>query len=403
MCTACYIYDVPNQFDDRTDQGTGHGSHHLGDRTIVGAARVLELLGPSGGGIRAHVAELTRRLQAIGWTVAVAGPAHVMEGVGQQDAVVAVPTRWSPFALRRARAQLSALLDTSPTEVLHAHGLKAALVALGVHPRPPLVLTVHNLVGGTSAGPRAHVLGVSERRILRRVDHVVVISDEIAAHLSDLVPAEQQTFVLPVSPLRHADRSPAEVRDQYGVGPDQPLVVVVARHHPQKDLGMFLQAMARVRDALPTVRALIVGDGPERTALEAECAGLGLGHTVTFAGYRPNPADEMQAADVVALSSRWEGSPLVVAECLALGRPLVTTAVGTVTRHLVDRVSARIVPVGDHDAFATALVDLLRHPERAAALGAAGRAVAADTFDPDRLTQALAQVYRHAAGTAIAG
>ena len=149
-----------------------------------------------------------------------------------------------------------------------------------------------------------------------------------------------------------------------------------------------------LRAGRPDVRALMVGDGPEREAIERRRDELGLSATVVVAGTRPNPADEMCAADVVALSSDWEGSPLVVAECLALGRPLVTTDVGTVGRHLVDGVTARVVPVGDAAAFAAAIVDLIEHPDRAAELAAAGRRVAATTFDPDALTAAVAAVYR---------
>lgn len=390
VCTACYIYVVPDR--------------DVSPRLVASprAMRVLELLGPSTGGIRAHVAELSLRLEARGWGVVVAGPAGVMDGVGRQDAVVAVPSGWNPVAVRRARTQLRAVLAAAPFDVVHAHGLKAALVALGVGARPPLVLTVHNLVGGTAAGMKARVLGRVERSILRRSDHIVVISDEIAQHLAGLVPPERQTFVLPVSPRRSPDRPAAAVRADYGIAAHTPLVVVVARHHPQKDLPMFLRAMVQVHAAVPGVRAVMVGDGPERTGLEAECTRLGLAGVVSFAGFRQNPADEMQAADVVALSSRWEGSPLVVAECLALGRPLVTTAVGTVARHLVDGMSARIVPVGDHTAFAAALVELLGDRDRAAAIGAAGQALAASTFDPGHLVDAIEQVYRRVADAVIA-
>ena len=101
----------------------------------------------------------------------------------------------------------------------------------------------------------------------------------------------------------------------------------------------------------------------------------------------------MHAADVVALSSDWEGSPLVVAECLALGRPLVTTAVGTVTRHLVDGTSARITPVGDAGAFADALVELLLDPRRAAAIGRAGHRIGELVFDPTTLVGEVVAVY----------
>jgi glycosyltransferase involved in cell wall biosynthesis len=103
----------------------------------------------------------------------------------------------------------------------------------------------------------------------------------------------------------------------------------------------------------------------------------------------------MNAADVVALSSRWEGSPLAVAECLSLGRPLVTTAVGTVTRHLTDAVNARVVAVGDQHAFAAALLDVLRDPDAAAAMGEAGRRVATAAFDPEHLVDGVEAIYRN--------
>jgi glycosyltransferase involved in cell wall biosynthesis len=282
--------------------------------------------------------------------------------------------------------------------VVHVHGLKAALVTLTIRRsrRPPLVLTIHNLVAGTQQGLARRVLASVERSIVRRVDHVIVISPEIGERVEHLQPADRRHDVLPVSPRRRPTTSAREVRDSYGIDQAAPLVVIVARHHTQKDLPMFLAAMALVRRRLPDARAVMVGDGPERAAVEAERHRLGLDDAVVIAGHRPNPIDEMSAADVVALSSIWEGSPLAVAECLSIGAPLVTTAVGTVTRHLVDGESARIVPVGDAAAFADALVELLRSPERRAAIGAAGRAVAARTFDPDALTDAVVRVYRAA-------
>ncbi|MCU1359032.1 MAG: glycosyl transferase, group 1 [Ilumatobacteraceae bacterium] len=357
---------------------------------------VTQLLGPSTGGIRAHVAELSRRLAERGWWVEVLGPPHVMVGVGRQDGVVDVPTSWNPVAVLRARRQLRLHLAAHPADVLHAHGLKAALVVLTLRRRrrPPAVLTVHNLVTGTRHGVSARVLSRVERSIIRRADHVVVISDEIDQRLTGLVPDARRTFVLPVSPQRSVGRSRHDVRAEYGIADDAPMVAIVARHHVQKDLPMFLRAFADVVRELPAARAVMVGDGPERRALETLREQLGLTAAVTIAGHRPNPVDEMSAADVVALSSRWEGSPLAIAECLSLGRPLVTTAVGTVTRHLTDRVDARVVPVGDDRAFAAALLDELRDPTGAAAMGQRGREVSTTTFDPELLVDGIEAIYR---------
>jgi glycosyltransferase involved in cell wall biosynthesis len=357
---------------------------------------VTQLLGPSTGGIRAHVAELSRRLGTRGWSVVVLGPAHVMDGVGEQDGVVDVPTSWNPLALRRARRQLRTHLSSRPADLMHAHGLKAALVGLTLprSRRPPMVLTIHNLVIGTRHGVAARVLSTVERSIIKRADHVIVISDEIDHRLNGLVPDDRHTFVLPVSPSRTVGRTRHDVRAEYAIADDTPMVTIVARHHLQKDLPMFLRAFADVVVELPEARAVMVGDGPERRAIEAERDRLGLSSSVVIAGYRPNPVDEMSAADVVALSSQWEGSPLAVAECLSLGRPLVTTAVGTVTRHLRDGVNARVVPVGDHRSFGRALVDLLCDPAAASAMGQAGREVATTTFDGERLVDETESIYR---------
>ncbi|MFM2070239.1 MAG: hypothetical protein RLZZ623_502 [Actinomycetota bacterium] len=360
------------------------------------ARRVLQLLGPSTGGIRAHVAELARRLNGRGWTVEIFGPAHVMDGVGEQSGVVDVPSAWNPVAVLRARRQLARRITDA--DLLHAHGLKAAFVALTIRRRPPLVLTVHNLVIGTRHGLAARVLPRLESFIIKHASHVIVISDEIGQRLRGTVPDDHQTFVLPVSPRRSVTMTRAEVRRLHGIDDDAPLVVIVARHHQQKNLETFLRAMAKVHRSMPTARAVMVGDGPDRRSIEAERAELGLDDVVVIAGHRPNPVDEMNAADVVALSSKWEGSPLVVAECLALGRPLVTTAVGTVTRHLTDGLDAGVVPVGDSAAMARALVEILSDPTLAASIGAAGRQTASVAFDPDHLVDGVEGVYRRTLG-----
>lgn len=357
---------------------------------------VLQFLGPSTGGIRAHVGELARRLIARGWAIDVVGPAHVMDGVGPQDGVVEVPVTWNPLLVGRARHQLARHVGRS--DLIHVHGLKAALVAVTLRHRPPMVLTIHNLVVGTRHGTSARVLHRVETFLIRRAEHVIVISDEIGQRLRGTLTGDRCSFVLPVAPPRSVSADRATVRRQYGIDEQAPLVVIVARHHPQKDLGMFLRAVALVRESVPSVRALMVGDGPDRRAIENERHLLDLDEVVTIAGHRPNPVDEMNAGDVVALSSRWEGSPLVVAECLSLGRPLVTTSVGTVTRHLTDGIDARVVAVGDARAFAAAITDLLHDRPAAARIGAAGREIARRAFDADHLVDGIEAVYRQVLG-----
>ena len=361
--------------------------------------RVLQLLGPSAGGIRLHVAALAHGLPAHGWMVSVMGSHDVMRDLVDQDHDIVIPPQWKPYAYRGAGRRLAAVATVAGgVDVLHVHGLKAARVAFTVAARPPTVLTVHNLVAGTQPGPLRPLLERLESSIVERTDHLIVISDEIDERFAGVVPPGKRTFVLPASPRRTIETPRADVRTSYDIDQRAPLVTIVARHHRQKNLPMFLRALGRVVQIVPTVRALVVGDGPDRAALEHLCRELGLEDVAVFTGHRPNPVDEMNAADVVALSSNWEGSPLVVAECLAVGRPLVTTAVGTVSRHLRDHVSARITAVGDDDAFAAALVDMLVDPIAAARIAAEGHAIGSRVFDQHLLVGQVAAVYEQVAG-----
>lgn len=357
--------------------------------------RVLQLLGPSTGGIRRHVAYLQHALAERGWEVTVAGPAGVMEGVGRQDAVVGVPRGVNPVQVLRSRRAVDAL--AAGVDVVHAHGLTPGWIAVtGRHDRP-VVVTVHNLVldevRGRLQGPLLRWL---EARLPGRVDALIAVSEEIARRFGS--PANVW-YIPPAGPPPRPARSREEVRAAFAIPPGAPLVVAVARLNPQKDLPTLLHALVKVRTSAGDVRALVVGEGREHAALAALARRLGLldppgAPALVFAGALPNAADAMAAGDVVAVTSRWESGPLVLFEAMLLGRPVVTTAVGLAPDLVDDGVTGRIVPVGDVAAVAAAITDLLVHPDEAAHMGAQGRDVAAAKVGPGPLVSAVADVYR---------
>jgi glycosyltransferase involved in cell wall biosynthesis len=353
--------------------------------------RVLQLLGPSTGGIRRHVVELARRLPEHGWSATIAGPAGVLGDAGRLDHVVPVPTAPTP-ALRTARRALRAA--AAGADVVHAHGLKAGWLATLSGLDAPLVVTVHNLVLDEAAGRTARVLRVLEGRLPRRAAAVVAVSPGIAERFAGLRGAERVRVVRPVGPPPVPRRPAEKVRADLGVAPDTPLVVAVARLHPQKDLPTLVLAAGWLRGRVPGVRVVVVGEGPDRAPLTDLIAELGLEDTVLLAGPSDDAADELAAADVVAMCSLWESGPLVVAEALALGRPVVATPVGFVPDLIDDGVSGRLVRVGDADALARALGDALTDdPATAARIAAAGRAAVEDVLGADRLVGAVAHVY----------
>src|SRR2546423_9852113 len=150
------------------------------------------------------------------------------------------------------------------------------------------------------------------------------------------------------------------------MAPDEGLLVTVARLHPQKDLPTLFDAVRR----LDHTRLLVVGEGPDEAMLRASAP-----PNVVFAGQRPSAADELAAADVVVISSKWESGPLVLFEALQLGRPVVSTAVGAAPDVLDE-----VVPIGDAEALARAIT--------------AARPRSVRPYDAEAMTTAVEAVYR---------
>ncbi len=353
---------------------------------------VLQVLAPSTGGIRRHVAELVRQTESLGWRDIVAGPDGVMSGVGRQDVAISDGAAWSVRQMLSVRRRLRRHVRTA--DVVHAHGLKAAAVVASIARRAPMVVTLHNDMVGTHTGMQARVRRVVQGVLLRRADHVVFVSRGDAEHNRTPRAAERRSLVMSFSASPVPTSHPSRTRDRLGIAGDAPLVAVVARLHPQKDLAMFLHAFARLLDSVPTARAVVAGDGPQRDELVGLAATLGLDDAVRFVGAIDDVGDLLAAADVVAISSRWEAGPIVAVEAMQLGTPVVMTDTGAVA-DIAGRVGAALtVAPGDTDAFSSALAALLTDADRRADVAARARTVAATEFDPTMLVHRIDAVYR---------
>lgn len=158
--------------------------------------------------------------------------------------------------------------------------------------------------------------------------------------------------------------------------PGAPLVVHLARLSGQKGHRVLLQAAARLYRQFPAVRYVLVGDGAERMAIEAERSRLGLESIVHLAGHRRDSAAVLAAADVVVLPSRDEGYPNVLLEAMAVGRPVVASATGDSPRIVRDGETGFLVPPNAAEPFAEALGRLLGDRGLRERMGARARAVA---------------------------
>lgn len=190
------------------------------------------------------------------------------------------------------------------------------------------------------------------------------------------------------------------VPDGYGTTPRQAFgqhVLFVGRLAAVKGVPLLLEAFARVRAQYPQARLTLVGDGPDRAALQSRAMALGLEDVTEFAGYRTQEevAALLQKADMLVLPSFAEGLPVVLMEALASRIPVIATPVAGVSELVRDDETGLLVPPGDIDALAEALDRLFGHPELCRRLGEAGRTVALERHDVLREARVLLDLFRN--------
>ena len=187
--------------------------------------------------------------------------------------------------------------------------------------------------------------------------------------------------------------SVATARGKLGLDASVPIVLAVGRMDRIKDFGTLVRAFGTVVRDVPDAVLLVAGDGDRAyvTELRSLSESLDLNGRVRFLGNRSDIPDLLTACDVFALTSVSEAACMTILEGMAAGRPVVATAAGGNAELVVDGQTGVLVPVGDAGAVATALVRLLRDPEQARRMGAAGRRRVAERFS---MTTALAAYQR---------
>ena len=184
-----------------------------------------------------------------------------------------------------------------------------------------------------------------------------------------------------------------DARREFGIPPEAPLAAVVAYLRPEKNLEMFLNAAARVHRQIPRAHFLIVGDGPERSRLEATARSLALHGTVHFAGLRDRIHEWVCAADLIALTSRCEAFPVSLLEAMACGKPVVATRVGAIPEMVVPGTTGHLITPGDHRAMADAMCELLADPVKAKEIGIRGRNHVERHFDINNMVRGYESLF----------
>jgi glycosyltransferase involved in cell wall biosynthesis len=343
--------------------------------------RIAQVLTDSVGGIGRHVASISPRMLVRGHDVRVFCPAVTAEAQG----FAALGLDVFPLSrLDRARG----------AQVLHAHGYKAGGLALPVAAvtRTPLVVTWHNAVLGT--GRPAAAARLLQRLVARGATLTLGASSDLVAEAQRLGARSARLAPVAPPPVPRADpHDRAAARTELGMGPGDTLVLTVARLAPQKNLGLVLDIAAGVRER-GDLRFVIVGEGPERPALERRIAAEDL--AVRLLGHREGLGPLLAAADVALLTSTWEARALVAQEALLAGLPLISTRVGGIAELVGD--AAVLVDPGDATGATRALLRLADDPGERARLRAAGLRRASSWPDVDAVVDDLLAAYTSVQG-----
>ena len=277
-------------------------------------------------------------------------------------------------------------------DIVHCHGARAAfwarLAAAGPR-RPKIVFGVHGLSIVHYRGlRRAALLGVE--RVLQNVtDFTLCDSDAERADVIryGIAPPERTRTVLNGIDL---DRLALPRLPRSG----GETAVTVCRLNKPRDFETLLSAMRRVVDQLPSVRLLIVGDGPLRPAIEDRVRALNLEEHVQLLGIVQDIVQPLIASDVFVLSTQgWEGLPLAPLEAMAMCLPVVISDVGGNRKAVEDGVTGLVVPPQQPEALADALLRLLRDRAMARRMGQLGRERVVREFSAQRMAAETAAVY----------
>jgi glycosyltransferase involved in cell wall biosynthesis len=382
-------------------------------QTRPGGVRVVRVFSRLNiGGPAVHVILLSAGLKPLGYeTRLVVGRESPREGnmlsLAAEKSVVCervdgLGREVAPLRDLRALFGLFHLLRSWRPSIVHTHTAKAGLLgrlaarAAGV---PVVVHTFHgHVLRGYFSPATTSLYRWLEGRLASLCDALVVVSDSVKQDLVELgVARAEKIRVVPLGlDLAHLCRElPRGVlRREIGITDDTPLVGMVGRLVPIKDVPTFLRAAREVRAARTGVRFALVGDGEEREALEAECRRLGVEDAVTFFGWRSDLAAVYGDLDVVVNSSLNEGTPVALIEALAAARPVVATRVGGTPDLLGAEERGRLVPPGEPRALAAAIVETLQESEAAARRARAGREHVIARHSVARLVRDVDELYR---------
>lgn len=323
------------------------------------------------------------------------------------DAFKQTGVRIVPLSMRKvawgfeAIAAFIHLVRSEDFDIVHIHSQEAGLLGRVMARSAGAEIIFYTPQTLDIRRARWHVLYRLIERLLARVTSVVIsVNESDRRRLIDWgIPSRKVMTIY--NGIDLADfKEPVDVgalRQSLGLDASAPLVMQVGRLSAQKDPIAFIEGAAQVISQCPRTQFALVGDGPLRDAVKARVRELGLGESVHCLGWQREALRIIGAANVVTLTSRWEGAPYALLEAMAWSRPVVATAVNGCPEIVLDGVTGFLVPPGEPTAWASRVSHLLTTPAHAEAMGQQGRKRLEEKFILQQMIAAIERQYLQSA------
>ncbi len=292
---------------------------------------------------------------------------------------------------RREAAEVAAALRSMNAGLIHSHVYHADLVGLwaAATTNLPIVATAHGLTGGDLKNRFYQWLDL---RALRRFDAVIAVSRPLRQAIERAGVAPQKIHLIPngFSPGRLRPRR--EARQALGLSPDAPVVGWIGRFTAEKDPIAFVDLVAH--STVAGTQAVMLGEGPLLGEVRDRAESLGLApDRLITPGRVSGAASYLEALDALVLTSKTEGTPMVLLEAMAAGVPIAAYAVGGIPDFL-NGDNSFITPAGDSASLAANVTLILSEPARAGERAARARETLERQFSPSAWLDSIETVYR---------
>jgi len=295
----------------------------------------------------------------------------------------------------RNAVKLRTIIRRNRPNIVHCHSSKAGalgrLALMGLPRRPKLVYSPHAVAARLGS---QYVF--IERGLSRLTSRFAAVSESERQELVDYGIARESEIdvVYPAIDTEYfrPDSRP-EARRQLGICADAPLVLGIGRLTPQKDPLAFIHLVQRLLSTMPALTAIWVGDGELRCRMQEVLRAQRIEKAIQIVGWRDDVRPYLAACDLLISTSQYESFGYMVAEALAMERPVVATKVAGTIDIMQQDLAGFLYKTGDHADAARLATELLTNPQRALTIGASGRRIVTNEFSKVRMGRTLQRCY----------